>query len=110
MIRYFRGDILDWWGLQYDNFASKNQDYIIFQTMSKTKMFPFPPALLDPKLIRGFDCREFGRPLHLIEGTHRVSILRHMLTKGSILPDSRNKFVLVKPNKITPLKSLHLSS
>lgn len=96
-IRYFRNDVVDWWAFQYDEFASENKDYIIFQTMSKSGTFPFPPILLDPKLIKGEHWRECGRPLHLIEGTHRVSYLRHMLEKGLVTAKSMHRFVLLRP-------------
>src|SRR5690242_11070058 len=69
-IRYFRGDDLDFWGLQYDEFEKRNQDYLVFQAMSKSKTFPFPPIIVDPRRLPGTGWRECGRPLHLIEGTH----------------------------------------
>lgn len=96
-IRYFRNEIVDFWAEQYDHFAQKNQNYIIFQFMSKNRTFPFPPILLKPDLIKGKGWRECGRPYHLIEGTHRVSYLRHMLEKGLVSSTIVHKFVLVKP-------------
>jgi hypothetical protein len=76
LIRFFRGEPMKSWGIQFDEFSKKNQDYIIFQSMSATCTFPFPPILIDPQLLTGAGWRECGRPLHLIEGTHRVSYLR----------------------------------
>lgn len=96
-IRYFRDEIVDWWATQYRDFASKNQDYIIFRAMSKSKTFPFPPVLLETRLIESDGFREYGRPLHLIEGTHRISYLREMLAQGLVLAESLHKFVLVSP-------------
>lgn len=96
-IRFFRGEIVDFWETQYDEFEKTNHEYIIFQTMSKARTFPFPPIIVDPKRLYGIGWRECGRPLHLIEGTHRVSYLRRMLARGLITPDSVHKFVLLAP-------------
>jgi hypothetical protein len=97
LIRFFRGEPMKSWGIQFDEFSKKNQDYIIFQSMSATCTFPFPPILIDPQLLTGAGWRECGRPLHLIEGTHRVSYLRRMLELGLVDPESRHQFVLLKP-------------
>lgn len=97
LIRFFCSEVMDWWGKQYDQFASANQNYIIFQSMSKTGTFPFPPIIIDPKLIGNTGRNECGRPLHLIEGTHRVSYLRHMLACGLVSPSSKHQFVLLRP-------------
>jgi hypothetical protein len=103
LIRFFRSDAMDEWAEQYDYFANGNLhfDYIIFQTMSSTGTFPFPPIIIDPKLIANKGWNECGRPLHLIEGTHRISYLRHMLQKGLIQGLSRHQFVLLKPREIS---------
>mgnify|MGYP000689851301 CR=1 FL=1 len=96
-IRFLGGETLDSWGMQYDEFEKTNHEYIIFQTMSKSRTFPFPPIIVDPRRLNGIGWRECGRPLHLIEGTHRVSYLRRMLARGLVTPDSVHKFVLLAP-------------
>ncbi len=97
-IRFFRGEIMDQWGWQYDEYARQGKKYIIYQEMSKLLTFPFPPVLVDPIHLASAGRNACGRPLHLIEGTHRVSYLRHMLVKGLITPSSVHKFVLLKPH------------
>ena len=101
LIRYLKNEPIDYWAEQFDYFAAGNLhfDYIIFNTMSKTGTFPFPPVIIDPKLIGNKGWNECGRPLHLIEGTHRVSYLRQMLAKGLIKPSSRHQFILLRPHK-----------
>ncbi|MEK8034200.1 hypothetical protein AACH06_25520 [Ideonella sp. DXS29W] len=96
-IRFFRGDTLDNWGMQYDEFEARNHDYVIYQSMAKAKTFPFPPILLDASRLSGTGWRECGKPLHLVEGTHRVSYLRRMLARQIVTPDSKHSFVLLKP-------------
>jgi hypothetical protein len=98
LIRFFKSEPMDWWAEQYDEYARKNQDYIIFQTMSTTLTFPFPPVLIDPRQLKNRGRNECGRPLHLVEGTHRVSYLRHMLAKGIVPPSSKHKFVVLTPH------------
>lgn len=99
-IRFFQG-VMDWWGEQYDHFAAKNQDYIIFQTMSLTLTFPFPPILIDARRLKNTKRNKYGEPLQLVEGTHRVSYLRHMLEKGIVSADSRHSFVVLRPKTAT---------
>lgn len=96
-IRFFESQVMDWWSRQYDVFEEQGHDYIVFQHMSKMFTFPFPPILLDPKISKGKGRLECGRPLHLIEGTHRVSYLRHMLDRSIVTADSLHQFVLVAP-------------
>ncbi|MFJ7566726.1 hypothetical protein ACIQW9_07185 [Herminiimonas sp. NPDC097707] len=97
VIRFFQGEVMDWWGDQYDHFSAKNQDYIIFQAMSHTKTFPFPPILIDARRLKNKGKNECGKPLHLIEGTHRVSYLRHMLANGIVSASSKHSFVALRP-------------
>ena len=96
-IRFFKNEVMDWWGTQYDEFERKNQDYLIYQAMSKDLTPPFPPVVIDSSLLKDDGWLVYGRPFHLIEGTHRVSYLRHMLQRGIIHPESTHKFVLLKP-------------
>lgn len=97
-IRFFRGETLDEWGKQYDEFERRNFDYIIYQKMSSTRTFPFPPILLIASRLSGTGWRECGKPLHLVEGTHRVSYLRRMLARGLVTPESVHEFVLLRPS------------
>ncbi|MGC4241139.1 MAG: hypothetical protein QM686_02765 [Herbaspirillum sp.] len=96
-IRFFNGEVMDWWAQQYDEFEMKNQDYVVFRSMSQTLTFPFPPILLDPAISKGAGRLTCGRPLHLVEGTHRVSYLRHMLERGTVKPESQHQFILLSP-------------
>ena len=97
LIRYFHGETMDKWGEQFDEFERRNYDYIIYQRMAKDLTPPFPPIVIEPALLVDRDWRVYGRPLHLVEGTHRVSYLRRMLARGLILPHSSHEFVFVRP-------------
>lgn len=98
LVRFFRGEVMDWWGAQYDDFETKDHDYLIFQAMSKKLTFPFPPILVQPDFLASTGHNACGRPLHLIEGTHRFSYLRHMLSRGLIKASSVHDFVVLRPN------------
>lgn len=99
LIRFFNDEAMDWWGEQYEEFKRENFDYIIFQEMSKNLTFPFPPILIEPTKLKGEGWRACGHPLHLIEGTHRVSYLRHMLSEGITSPDSKHQFIILRPRE-----------
>lgn len=101
-IRFFNRDTLDNWGWQYAHFEKlmsegKHRGYVIFDEMSTRLTFPFPPIIVDTSKLPDNTWRVYGRPLHLIEGTHRHSFLRHMLTRGLIKPDSQHVYVLATP-------------
>jgi hypothetical protein len=95
-VRFLGNKEMDWWGEQYDEFAAKNQPYIIYQEMSKNLTPPFPPVLIHSTQLVDSGWCTYGRPFHLVEGTHRVSYLRHMLHKGLITPDSTHNFVVLR--------------
>ena len=96
-VRFLNNQPADFWNAQYDQFKRTNQDYSIFQAMAVNKTPPFPPVLIDAALLKDDGWRVYGRPLHLIEGTHRTSYLRRMLELGEILEDSRHAFVVLRP-------------
>lgn len=95
-IRFFGNNEMRMWCWQYDEFERKNQDYPVFRFMAENRTTPFPPVVIDPKNLR-HDYYIYGEPMHLIEGTHRVSYLVRMLERGLITPESVHEFVLVSP-------------
>lgn len=97
-VSFFRGEsIAEMWSLQYDEFEKKNYEYVIYQRMSQDKTPPFPPILIDPAKLVDKEWRIYGRPLHLVEGTHRTSYLLRMAERAIISWDSIHKFVLLTP-------------
>ena len=97
-IKFFHNKPLTEWSLQYDEFKSRNQDYLIYQRMSVDLTPPFPPILIQSNLLVDKDWRVYGRDLHLVEGTHRVSYLRRMLELEEIQANSLHKFVVLRPS------------
>lgn len=101
-VNFFPGEKLeDMWGGQYEWFEEENREYIIYQSMSKNKTPPFPPVIIDTSNLVDDEWRVYGRPLHLIEGTHRVSYLIHMAKRGLVSWDSTHEFVQLSPKSIS---------
>lgn len=96
-IKFFLNKPMTDWGTQYDHFKVRNQNYLIYQRMSKDLTPPFPPILIQSTLLVDNGWRVYGRDIHLIEGTHRVGYLRRMLELGEILAESTHKFVVLRP-------------
>lgn len=95
-VRYFGNSEMREWCWQYDEFERTNYSYPVFQEMSEHGTPPFPPVLINPsKLIDPYHV--YGKPLHLIEGTHRFSYLIRMLERNLISASSRHSFVLLEP-------------
>lgn len=102
-IRCLGNKPMDWWADQYEEFTKKDYPYIIYQAMSKNLTPPFPPVLLESSRLVDNGWRVYGHPYHLVEGTHRVGYLRHMLAKGIIQPDSQHNFVVLRPSLQPPI-------
>ena len=83
------------WDTQFDHFEEIKSSYIIYDHMSKYLKPPFPPVLIDTKGLEDNEWRIYGRPLHLIEGTHRTSYLFRMAEKGLIDWEDTFQFVLL---------------
>jgi hypothetical protein len=96
-IRSFGNKPMDWWADQYEEFAKRDQPYLIYQEMSKNHTPPFPPIVFESSRLIDNEWRVYGHPFHLIEGTHRVGYLRHMLSKDIITPQSVHDFVVLRP-------------
>ncbi|MEW8508990.1 MAG: hypothetical protein AB2598_20080 [Candidatus Thiodiazotropha sp.] len=97
-VGFFYGkSIAEMWGDQYDQFEEDNADYLIFKKMSQEKTPPFPPIVIDSCQLVDKSWRVYGRPLHLIEGTHRTSYLIRMAERGIIAWQSEHEFVLLTP-------------
>lgn len=95
-VRFFGNDEMRHWCWQYDEFERTGNRYPIFREMSEKGTAPFPPVLIDAsKLTDAYHV--YGKPLHLIEGTHRFSYLMRMLERKLVSPDSLHSFVLLEP-------------
>lgn len=97
-VGFFRGESLaEMWGLQFDQFEEKDNKYSIYQSMAKDKTPPFPPVVIESSKLKDSGWRIYGRPYHLIEGTHRTSYLLRMAQRGIISWESKHDFVLLTP-------------
>lgn len=95
-VRYFGNCEMRQWCWQYDEFERTGSRYPIFREMSESGTAPFPPILIDTSKLT--DTKYvYGKPLHLIEGTHRFSYLIRMLERDLISPESRHSFVVLEP-------------
>jgi len=94
-IRFFGNREMRMWYWQYDEFERKGQNYPVFLAMSENGTAPFPPVLIDSRRLEHHQY-VYGKPLHLIEGTHRVSYLIRMLERGLICPESIHSFVVLE--------------
>jgi hypothetical protein len=99
-IRYFNNLPLDFWYKQFDGFLDEPPKYIVFQSMLERRTWSFPPIVMQNKHERcsGRCSWEYGAPLLLIEGTHRISYLCRMLEREMVAPDSKHELVLLDPN------------
>lgn len=112
-VRYFGNSIEEVasWGAQFDEFEEREKRgnpkrfrYFIYEEMTKNLTFPFPPVLLDSTGLEDLRGLVYGRPLHLVEGTHRVGFLLRMLERGLVASESLHDFVLLQPKNALKLK------
>lgn len=95
-IRYFDDKPMDWWRTQYDEFRKTNYDYEIYQEMTRNLTFPYPPIVIDSAFLVDNEWCVYGRPLHLVEGPHRVSYLMRMVELGLVTKESMHEIVYIK--------------
>jgi hypothetical protein len=96
-VRYLQNASVDLWASQFDHFHAINHDYMIYRHMVEKLTPPFPPVVIDSSRLVDEGWRVYGRPFHLIEGTHRVSYLMRMLERGMIAENSAHKLVTLRP-------------
>lgn len=95
-VKYDRGEELDFW---YDH-VKLNPDprLTLLKYMFDEKTWPTPVVIFDfsenPEVIQNLGDRI--TPIHLIEGTHRVSYLKKMLIMGLIDGKSKHKILVLR--------------
>ncbi|KOY85352.1 hypothetical protein AD998_03550 [bacterium 336/3] len=96
-IRYDRNEIIDFWYFQIDDFLEKGSraDYEIISYIAYNKTWHFPPVVIDAKLAIKIGVGSFGSPIHLIEGTHRVSFLRRLYELNLIKDDAEHELLYI---------------
>jgi len=102
MIRYGENDKLDFW---YEDFDRYNKEYIpdeeeekyLFNYMRVYTTWPISPVVVDNRklLCKRLGFKNGGKPLHLVEGTHRISYLNRMLEIKIIDPKSEHEILMI---------------
>ena len=94
-IKFLENRVMDDHAKDFDDFFEKrkNPDFV-YQEMVKNLTPPFPPVLIHSKHLP--EWKSYGEPYQLVEGCHRISYLRRMLSRGLITPESSHKFVVFR--------------
>lgn len=97
-LRYFNNEQIDFWHAQFDQFMEHEPiEYEIFRSMKRNGTWPFPPIVMrnENGVLNSTHGQTYGVPIHLIEGTHRVSYLNRMLALGMIPSSGKHELVVV---------------
>lgn len=98
LVRYDRGEFIDFWYFQMDDHlagVSKLQ-YPLLEYCAKHGTWNFPPVLIDGEFGETLGPYALGKPLHLIEGTHRVSFVNRLFELGRVGPENEHEVLVVK--------------
>ena len=97
-IRYDAGENLDW---HYHHFKIKKLIPLLTK-MEEDHTWPMPPVVF--VFSSSFTTKDKANitPVHLIEGTHRVSYLKKFLLDGFISPESKHKLLVLRNKDRTP--------
>ncbi|MFC5583061.1 hypothetical protein [Rhodanobacter terrae] len=96
-IKFLENVIMDDYVNEFNDFFEKRKNPEpdgVYQRMVQNLTPPFPPVLICSKYLPIL--KNYGAPYQLIEGCHRVSYLRRMLSRGLITPESSHKFVVFR--------------
>lgn len=97
-IKYDNNQELNFW---YEHINSESNlkslsDYPILQTIINNGTWELPPVIIKNKLAKKLGDKNYGAPIHLIEGTHRVSYLRRWFEKGNIDKHKEHEFIIIE--------------
>lgn len=99
LVFYDKGKRIDFWYFQMDDYlagVSKLQ-YPLLEYCAKHGTWSFPPVLIEGNFGETLGSYELGKPLHLIEGTHRVSFINRLYELARISAEDRHEILMVKP-------------
>jgi len=96
-IRYDDNKELDFWYFQVDNFLKygERKDYDVLKYAIENKSWSFAPVIIENTLANKIGKRSFGKPLHLIEGTHRVSFIKRLYELKLIESETKHELLYI---------------
>ena len=101
-IRYDNNSKIDFWYFHIDEYLESrkraNCEVLLYAVQNGT--WSFPPVVIKNNLARSLGCQEYGKPFHLIEGTHRISYVKRLFELGKIEADIKHKLLLIRKNDI----------
>lgn len=98
-VRYDKGERLDFWYFQMDDYLAgiSKLQYPQLEHCAENGTWSFPPVLIEKTFGESLGPYELGGPLHLIEGTHRVSFINRLYELGKIGAEKEHEVLVVRP-------------
>jgi len=72
------------------------KNYKVLKFAIENGTWSFPPVIIENKLAHQIGKGSFGEPIHLIEGTHRVSFIRRLYELNRIQSDFEHELIMIK--------------
>ncbi len=100
-VRYDFNDELDYWYFMIDDYFDKQkldifQKYKVLNYVIKNKTWSFPPVVIKNEIARTLGNKCYGEPIHLFEGTHRISFIRRLYEREEIEANSKHELFMIK--------------
>lgn len=91
-VRYDNNRKIDFWYFQIDEYFKNlnRNDYIVLKYLIENRTWNFPPVIIKSELANKLGNKNFGEPIHLIEGTHRISFLNRLYELKIVKPNSKH--------------------
>lgn len=91
-IRYYNNQKINSWYFQIDDYLDnlKRNDYKVLKYIIENGTWSFPPVVIKNELANKLGTQNFGQPMHLIEGTHRISFINRLYELEIVKPNSKH--------------------
>ncbi|GAA0892994.1 hypothetical protein GCM10009122_26730 [Fulvivirga kasyanovii] len=98
LIKYDGNTELDFWYAHIDgeHWKGKLSFYQVLSSIVETGTWFLPPVIIRHELAETLGDRLYGQPIHLIEGTHRVSYLRRWYELGNVPATNKHEFIILE--------------
>jgi len=97
-IKYYRNEKLDFWYFQIDDYLreGKRRNYKVLKYAIENGTWEFPPVIIEIQIANKIGKGNFGKPIHLIEGTHRISFIKRLFELEKINSDFEHELIMIK--------------
>jgi hypothetical protein len=96
-IRYDKNEEINFWCFQVDDYLDRREleNYDNLRYTVENKTWSFAPVIIEHSLANKIGNYDYGKPFHLIEGTHRISFINRLYELELINGDAEHELLCI---------------